>query len=183
MSIAVLLGSTRAGGNTEQLVDLVLDGVDHSKYVLSESNIHTIIDQRHDPEGFQPVEDDYDELIQEVLGHDVLVFATPVYWYGVSSPLKTFIDRWSQSLRSTKYNFKELISQKKAYIVVVGGDDPHIKALPLIQQLKYTFDFVNLPLEGYIIGKGGKPGDIHQDDRAVQHAKWLNGRFKELNKS
>ncbi|GIP23471.1 flavodoxin family protein [Paenibacillus sp. J22TS3] len=180
MSIAVLLGSTRAGGNTEQLVDLVVDGVSHHKYVLSESHIETIIDQRHDPEGFQPVPDDYDRLIQKILEHDILIFATPVYWYGVSGTLKTFIDRWSQSLRSPDYNFKELISQKKAYIVVVGGDDPHIKALPLIQQLKYTFDFVNLPLEGYLIGKGSKPGDVLQDTRAVQNAKWLNTQLKEL---
>ncbi|RUT31697.1 flavodoxin family protein [Paenibacillus zeisoli] len=179
MSIAVLLGSTRSGGNTEQLVDQVVEGINHSKFVLHEKNIQTIVDQRHVPEGFQPVQDEYDELIQRVLEHDILIFATPVYWYGVSSPLKTFIDRWSQSLRSTDYNFKELISQKKAYIVAVGGDDPHIKALPLIQQLKLTFDFVGLPLEGYIIGKGSKPGDILADSRALLNAKWLNEQLKE----
>lgn len=174
MSIVVLHGSTRDGGNTEQLAELVLKGIPHENILLRDKNILPIHDLRHDEGGFCPVEDDYDEVIQKVLEHDVLIFATPVYWYGMTGILKNFIDRWSQSLRDERYDFKGLIAQKKAYVIAVGGDQPRIKALPLIQQFKYTFDFVNLPFQGYIIGKASKPGDIVNDTRAAQEAQWLN---------
>ncbi|MBP2001585.1 multimeric flavodoxin WrbA [Paenibacillus shirakamiensis] len=178
MSVVVLQGSARAGGNTEELVELVLQDIPHTHVILRDHEIQPIVDQRHAEGGFQTVEDDYDALIQQVLEHDILIFATPVYWYGISGTLKTFVDRWSQSLRSQEYDFKSLISGKKAYVVVVGGDDPRIKALPLLQQLKYTFDFVGLSFEGYVIGKASKPGDIASDERALHDAKGLNAQLK-----
>ncbi|MNO40546.1 putative NAD(P)H-dependent FMN-containing oxidoreductase YwqN [compost metagenome] len=180
MSIVVLHGSTRDEGNTEELTELVLKGIPHHNILLRDKHILPIHDLRHAEGGFHPVEDDYDELIQEVLEHDVLIFATPVYWYGMSGILKNFVDRWSQSLRDERYDFKGLIAKKKAYAVVVGGDQPRIKALPLIQQFKYTFEFVNLPFEGYIIGQASKPGDLVNDTRAIKEAEWLNAELKEL---
>ncbi|GGH37525.1 flavodoxin family protein [Paenibacillus segetis] len=178
MSIAVLHGSTRDGGNTEGLAQLVLDGIPHTEIKLRDKKILPIHDQRHDEGGFDAVDDDYDEIIREVLKHDVLVFTSPVYWYGISGTLKNFIDRWSQSLRDSSYDFKGTIAQKKAYVIVVGGDNPRIKALPLILQLKHTFDFVGLGFEGYIIGKASKPGDIVNDSRAAVEAAWLNDELK-----
>ncbi|GAA0134832.1 flavodoxin family protein [Paenibacillus sp. YSY-4.3] len=178
MRIAVLHGSTREEGNTEALTEVVLEGLDRTDIYLREKTILPIHDQRHEEGGFDPVDDDYDDIIHEVLEHDILVFATPVYWYGPSGILKSFIDRWSQSLRDTRYDFKETMSRKKAYVIVVGGDNPRIKALPLIQQLKYTFDFVGMPLEGYVIGKASRPGDISGDSRALAEAQWLNGELR-----
>lgn len=180
MSIAVIYGSSREDGNTEALAEVTLEGVPHEKIILREKNIFPIHDQRHTEGGFDPVNDDYDAVISEVLKHDTLVFVTPVYWYTVSGLLKNFIDRWSQSLRDPRYDFKALLSQKKAYILVAGGDDPRVKALPLIQQLKYTFQFVGMELAGYVIGKASKPGDMKYDSKAIMEAKWLNQQFKNL---
>lgn len=178
MRIAVLQGSARDGGNTEELTKLVLDGIPYTNFLLREMEIKPIHDQRHEQGGFDPVDDDYDHLILEVLSHDVLIFATPVYWYGASGLLKNFVDRWSQSLRDVRFDFKELMSHKKAYVVVVGGDNPRVKALPLIQQLQYTFDFVGLPFAGYVIGKGSKPGEVLNDVRAIREAEALNAELR-----
>ncbi|WHX49661.1 flavodoxin family protein [Paenibacillus woosongensis] len=178
MRIAVLHGSTREEGNTEALTEIVLDGLERTDIYLRGKTIRPIHDQRHEEGGFDPVDDDYDGIVQDVLEHDILVFTTPVYWYGPSGILKNFIDRWSQSLRDTRYNFKEAMAKKKAYVIVVGGDNPRIKALPLIQMLKYTFDFVGMPLEGYVIGKASRPGDIKGDSRALAEAQWLNRELK-----
>lgn len=38
------------------------------------------------------------------------------------------------------------------YVVIVGGDNPKLKALPLIAQFQYIFDFVGSSFEGYVIG-------------------------------
>lgn len=178
MSIAVLNGSARAGGNTEKLTEIALSGLAYKEIILRDKRILPILDQRHEEGGFQPVDDDYEQVIQEVLEYDTLLFVTPVYWYGISGVLKNFIDRWSQSLRDSRYDFKGQIAGKKAYVIVVGGDNPRIKALPLIEQLKYTFEFVGITFEGYIIGKASKPGEILQDEQALLEAKWLHGILK-----
>lgn len=133
MKILVLQGSSRENGNTEQLSQLVLQGIPHTQIHLREKNIRAIHDQRHDQEGFTAVDDDYDAIVEAVLEHDVIVFATPIYWYGMSGFMKDFVDRWSQSLRDKRYSFKQALAQKQAFVITTGGDDPRVKGLPLIQ--------------------------------------------------
>ena len=82
--------------------------------------------------------------------------------------MKNFIDRWSQTLRDPKYpDFKSKMASKKAYVIAVGGDDPYIKGLPLIQQFQYIFDFMGIEFVGYILGNGNKPGEVLQDEAAL----------------
>jgi len=174
MKILVLQGSSRDEGNTEQLVSLALEGIPYTNIRLREQHIKPIFDQRHAPGGFTAVDDDYDAVIEAVLAHDFLIFATPIYWYGMSGQMKNFVDRWSQSLRDRRYAFKEALGQKQAYVITTGGDQPTIKGLPLIQQFQYIFEFVGMPFTGYIIGEGNKPGEILRDQRALSNAKQLN---------
>jgi multimeric flavodoxin WrbA len=178
MKILVLQGSSRENGNTEQLTSLALEGIPHTTIRLREKRIEPILDQRHEPGGFTAIDDDYDAVIDEVLAHDIIVFATPIYWYGMSGYMKDFVDRWSQSLRDKRYAFKEALGQKQAYVITTGGDEPTIKGLPLIQQFQYIFSFVGMPFAGYIIGEGNKPGEILQDEKAVADAKRLGERLK-----
>lgn len=177
MKVLVLQGSSREHGNTELLVSLAVEGIPHTTIRLREKKILPILDQRHDPDGFAAVADDYDEVIESVLAHDILVFATPIYWYGMSGHMKNFVDRWSQSLRDKRYAFKDALGQKQAYVITTGGDEPHIKGLPLIQQFQYIFSFVGMPFAGYIIGEGNKPGEILEDEKAVADAKRLRDRL------
>lgn len=178
MEILVLHGSSRDEGNTEQLTNLALEGIPHTSILLREKEIRAIHDQRHDREGFTPVADDYDGVIEAVLAHDILIFSTPIYWYGMSGHMKNFVDRWSQSLRDKRYAFKDSLAQKHAYVITAGGDQPRLKGLPLIQQFQYIFGFVGMPFDGYIIGEGNKPNDILGDKRAIAEAKILNGLLK-----
>ena len=38
------------------------------------------------------------------------------------------------------------------YVVIVGGDNPKVKALPLIAQFQYIFDFVGSSFEVMLLG-------------------------------
>lgn len=178
MKILVLHGSSREAGNTEQLTNLALEGIPHTSIHLREKDIRAIHDQRHDAQGFAPVEDDYDEVVEALLAHDILIFSTPIYWYGMSGHMKNFIDRWSQSLRDSRYAFKDTLAKKHAYVITTGGDEPRLKGLPLIQQFQYIFGFVGMPFDGYLIGEGNKPGDVLADQTAVADAKVFNERLK-----
>lgn len=167
MPIAVIYGGTRPNGNSEILTEQVIQEIATEKIYLRDYHIQPIIDMRHAEEGFQERNDDYNSIIDRILPHDILIFSTPIYWYSMSGTMKNFIDRWSQTLRDPKYpDFKSKMASKKAYVIAVGGDDPYIKGLPLIQQFQYIFDFMGIEFAGYIIGNGNKPGEVLQDEAA-----------------
>jgi len=173
VKILVLYGSSRRNGNSEALADHLTRGLECTRIYLADKKITPIVDKRHAPEGFSPVDDDQDEIVRQLLAHDIIIFATPLYWYGMSGQMKLFVDRWSQSLRDTRYDFKNGMAGKKAIAVIAGGDNPRIKALPLVQQFQYIFTFMGMEFAGYVLGKGGKPGEVLQDERALGEADQL----------
>lgn len=180
MSIAVIYGSSRENGNTEELTEIALHGLNVEKIKLRDYVVQPIHDQRHAENGFTTVSDDYDSLVERMMKHDTLIFATPIYWYSMSGLMKNFIDRWSQTMRDSKFpDFKEQLGKKKAFVIAVGGDTPHIKGLPLIQQFNYTFQFMGISFEGYVLGTARKPGDILNDQLAFSSATELNLKLKE----
>ncbi|MFC4101388.1 flavodoxin family protein [Paenibacillus xanthanilyticus] len=166
MGIAVLYGSSRRGGNSDLLADRLVEGKEAARYYLSGSRIEPIIDYRHTEPGAYP-EDDYRSILDGVLGADTLVIATPIYWYGISAPLKLFIDRWSQSLREDRQGFLEAIRGKRAYLIAVGDDEPGRKGLPIVEQFRHIFDFVGVELAGYALAEGNKPGDVLADAQSL----------------
>jgi multimeric flavodoxin WrbA len=179
MNIVALIGSSRDGGNSEQLTNLVLKDIPYKKLYLKDLHIKPIHDLRHAREGFQKVEDDYDMVIEELENSDMIVFATPIYWYSMSGIMKNMIDRLSQAIRDNRYpKLKERLKHIKTIAVIVGGDEPRVKGLPLIQQFQYTFEFLDMSFWSYIIGEANRPGEIMNDSIALSHAALLNEQIK-----
>ncbi|GHO53009.1 flavodoxin family protein [Ktedonobacter robiniae] len=179
MKTLAIYGGSRKNGNSEQLTKELLKGTSYSSIHLSDYHIKPIVDQRHDSNGFDAVDDDYSLVLEQVRAHELLVFTTPLYWYGMSGLMKNFVDRWSQSFRDTSINFKMEMATKRAFVVIVGDDEPQKKALPLAQQFQYIFDFMNMPLVGYLIGNGRKPGDIQNDLNTLENAATWRGKLLE----
>lgn len=85
----ILLGSARGDGNTRRAVDRLCGQlgdratlIDLSARVISP---FSYIKSNHG--------DDFPVIIDQMLVHDQIVFATPVYWYAMSGLMKTFFDR------------------------------------------------------------------------------------------
>ena len=53
------------------------------------------------------IHDDADTIAQKMLTADVLVFATPVYYYGMCGQMKTMLDR-ANSLFPSDYQFRDI---------------------------------------------------------------------------
>lgn len=182
MAIAIISGSSRDNGNTEELARVVTQDLPATWFRLRHYRITPIHDQRHDPDGFVPVSDDYNRLIQELLAYDIWLFASPVYWYGFSGLMKNFIDRWSEVMRRHDLAFSEQIGQKLAALTLVGGDQPHLKALALIQQFYWICDYMRMPFVGYALGEANRPGEIENDPRALATAHTLHQTLSALHK-
>lgn len=52
------------------------------------------------------IKDNTTEVMEKVRTADVLVFATPIYYYAICGQLKTFLDRMNP-IYSAGHNFKE----------------------------------------------------------------------------
>ncbi|TDL35438.1 flavodoxin family protein [Jeotgalibacillus sp. S-D1] len=166
--LLIISGSSRENGNTEFLAKEAAKAYDGEvEWIhLRNQSILQIVDERHTANGFTSVEDDHRDLIKKMVKADSILFATPVYWYGMSGYMKTFVDRWSQALRDPELNFKEEMKNKPAYVITCGGDKVNLKALPLIQQFQLIFEFMGMDFKNYFIGEARKPGDMAKE--AVQ---------------
>ncbi|MCO7128029.1 flavodoxin family protein [Sporolactobacillus shoreicorticis] len=174
MNIIAFYGSIRDKGNSEKLADIALQNLAVTKIFLKDYHIDPISTHHHE-------NDDYQKLIRKQVLADIVLFVTPVYWYGMSSLLKLYIDRWSETLRDPSMpNFRERMRAKEVHLITVGGDEPYIKALPIVQQTQFICDFLQMKFAGYIIGKGDKIGDVLTDKNALNSAAHLNHYFKDL---
>ena len=62
--------------------------------------------------------DDFDELREQILASDMLVFATPLYYYGMTAQLKAVVDRFCSA--NPRISGKRL---KSALLAVAWNDD------------------------------------------------------------
>lgn len=178
MSVCAIYGSAR-NGNSEMLAELVLENINVTDIYLRDKHIEPVKDLRDTDIRIEMPEDDFEEVISTMLKHDILLFVTPLYWYGMSGIMKNFIDRWFQVLRDERYHFRETMSQKKAYVIVVGSG-AKMRGLPLVQQFQLIFDYFSTTFSGYILGNANHPKEILQDQQAILAAELLNKELRLL---
>ena len=78
-------------------------------------------------------------LIKEMIASDLIVFATPVYWYSMSAAMKLFFDNLSYLLDGDYKELGEKLSFKKIKLVSTGSD-AHLPTgfeVPFIQTAIY----------------------------------------------
>ena len=92
--------------------------------------------------------DDMAELLDEMVQADVIVLATPVYFYTMDAQLKTFIDR-------TVPRYTE-ISNKEFYYIVTAADTDKYMLEKTVEGIRgFTLDCLNNAIEkGIIYGTG-----------------------------
>ena len=118
LSTIALFSSSRRLGNTGQLMDRIARqlGIE----------VIDLVSQRMSPYDYEHRNrsDDFEPLMQRVLAHDQIIFATPIYWYAVSPAMKVFLDRISDFLE-----LPDLLPEgrrlrgKSAYVVCTSISD------------------------------------------------------------
>ena len=66
--------------------------------------------------------DQYFILVDKLLLHETIVFATPVYWYAMSGLLKSFFDRFTDLVTIRKTLGRQL-KGRKILVIAVGADE------------------------------------------------------------
>jgi len=131
MKVLALLGSPRKKGNTGLLLDEYLRGIKDAredaeiiKVNLQEKNLHGCMacEACHNAAiGQCVIKDDMQELYPLFRQADMVVYATPVYWWSVTAQLKAFMDR-CYALGPIKDSFA---GKKAALLMTYGGELPN----------------------------------------------------------
>jgi multimeric flavodoxin WrbA len=136
-----LFSSSRRRGNTGQLIDRIASELNIEVVDLASRRMSSY-DYDH-----RNREDDFEPLMQRVLAHDQIIFATPIYWYAVSSAMKVFLDRISDLLE-----LPDLLAEgrrlrgKNAYVVCTSiSDDPSAAFMDAFIEI---FDYLGMHFGG-----------------------------------
>ena len=123
MKITVLTGSSRKNGTSNYMADEFIRGAKESGHEIyrfdsAHADIKNCLGCNACGMGTKPCihKDDFVELREHLLNSDVIVFVTPMYYFGMSSTLKKVIDRFYSidSQLKNKQNKSVLISVQHA---------------------------------------------------------------------
>lgn len=97
--------------------------------------------------------DDMKEIKKEILSADMLVFATPLYYYGMSAQLKKVVDRFCS------FNGSLQSKHMKSALLAVAWNSDSWTFDALENHYKTLVRYLNLKDQGMILGRGcGTPG-------------------------
>lgn len=127
MRIASFLGSPRKNGNTAALLDSVLKGVNEGSdaqnefFFLHDMKIAPCNGcdacRKENSKGCV-IKDDMQKIYRSLAGADVIILATPIYWWSVTAQMKLMIDRI--------YGMDFKCGRKKvALLMTYGGELPN----------------------------------------------------------
>jgi multimeric flavodoxin WrbA len=167
-----VIGSPRKKGNTHILVSRILDG-SQEKGALTEilflNDLHI-----RECDGCHVCwkgkkcskKDDMNKVYPKIMNSDVIIFGTPVYWYGPTALMKCFVDRFVYFNCSVPF---EEENPKTAHL--------------LVQFFKKSIQYLEMNLIGTILAPGvSKRGDILAKDDLLEKGYKLGKKIAQYRK-
>lgn len=140
MKFFAIVGSSKVGGNTDRLTDAFLKGVADqghqiSKLHLGDTEIHPCLGcNACAQDGVCIQADGMERLLPAFLDCNVVVLATPVYFWGISAQLKAVIDRlYALGEKDPKGYYR--YPQKHCVLLTTAADSSrHFWTFELVEQ-------------------------------------------------
>lgn len=169
MKVLGLFGSPRRGGNTEVLLQETLrgaesEGAEIERVYLADYAI-TPCKECHgcDDTGHCVILDDMQKIYPKLQESDIIILASPIFFYGVTAWAKALIDR-SQPLWVRKYLLKNPSLRKKkkirkGFFISVGATKGPRVFEGAILTAKYFFDVLDAEYAGELVFRGVEAKD------------------------
>lgn len=167
--VLVLSASPRKGGNSDLLCDQFMLGAKEAgnqveKILLRDKKINYCVacDACQGNGGNCVQKDDMAGVLEKMIAADVLVMATPVYFYTMSAQMKTLIDR--------TYCRYTQITSKEIYFIVSAADSKKQAMERTLEGFRgFTFCLDGAKEKGIIYGTGAwNIGDIKKSSAMRQ---------------
>ena len=179
MHVLAFIGSPRRGGNCDQLADAILAGAAEAGHATEKvylaDHALTPIDAVYGSEDnwTDARQDVADALLDRLLAADVVVLASPVYWFSVSGLMKLFVDRFALYHRDGE-RLLDLIPGKRL-VVALSCADPEPGYLELVLgPLRQTAKWLRLEWAGEVVASDvADPGDLRAKPQVLAQARAL----------
>ncbi len=127
----ILNGSHNRFGKTTELIQKLYPTTETIKlidYTIELYNYDEIYSEK----------DDFLTIINQILDYDEIIFATPVYWYSMSSLMKIFFDRLTDLIGTQEKIGRKLMGKKVRVITSsIGNNLGNNFFLPFEETLNY----------------------------------------------
>lgn len=158
MKIIILQGSPNKKGSTAMLSEEFTRGAEEAGHNIERIDI---VEKKINPcigcvacgyEGPCVQKDENEEVRVKILGADMVVFATPLYYYGMTAQLKIVIDRFCA------YNSSINRKHMKSVLLAVAWNSDDWTFNALESHYQTLVNYLNLENQGMVLGRGcGSP--------------------------
>lgn len=176
MKILVITGSPRKNGNSNTLADNFIKGAQEAGHTVVRfdsafKNVHPCIAcNKCGMNGQCVFRDDFEFVKANIIDSDAVVFATPMYYFGISAQIKAVIDRFC-AING------QISKPKKAALLMTYADTSEKEAQPIINHYEVLLNYLGWTDIGKIIAPGvWVEGDImntHYPQKAYELGKNL----------
>ena len=154
MKIVVLTGSPRKNGNSAYLAEQFIKGKEEKGHeVFRFDCAFKQVEpcracNRCSMNGPCILNDDFQELRPKLIGADMVVFATPMYYFGISAQMKRVIDRFYAINGQIKG------APKKAAFLMTYADTSRKEAEPMLVHYHTLMDYLGWTSVGEVVASG-----------------------------
>ena len=174
-SILILKGSPREKGNSAVLADQVFAGAKEAGAKVESVYLPGLDIQPCDAcdvcqDGYEGciIEDDMQALYPKLTAADVIVIASPIYWFTISSQTKLCIDRWY----ALETKAGSALRGKQLGIVLVYGDDDLYTSggINAIHTFESIARYIGMEITGMVYGTAHKLGEAEKQPELMAKA-------------
>ena len=179
MKVLGIMGSPRRKSNTEILLDRALEGAREAgaeveKMLVSKLKISPCLEiYACRKDGNCAIKDDMQLLYKKLLEADHIVFASPIFFYGITSQAKAIIDR-CQALWVRRHVLgmgKEDNRVRRGVFISVGATQGKKLFDGAVLTVKYFFDAIGVKYSGDLLVRGiDNKGQIGEYPAALEDA-------------
>ena len=188
MRITTLLGSAKKKGNTATVLGWVEEelkslGHDAERVYLNSKSIRGCLGCakcRENPDEIACVQkDDAIDIMEQMISSEVVLFASPIYFWGFSAQIKALIDRgYSLVTNYHKPGHTSLMEGKRIGLLVTGADPYEDNAEGMFTTFDRIVDFLLARKSGELyVGECSVPSELSEEvkDKALELARSLVG--------
>lgn len=178
MKIVLLEGSPNKHGSSNLLADCFKQGAEEAGHTVeiidaAHADIHPCTGCIHcGYEGPCVQKDDVEQFRKQILDADMMVFVTPLYYYGMSAQLKALIDRFCA------FNSSIQSKHMKSALIAAAWNSDSWTFEALESHYKTLVRYLNLTDMGMVLGKGCGSPAMTKHSPCTQQAYELGNRLK-----
>lgn len=167
--VLILSGSPRKGGNSDLLCDEFMRGAIEAGHEVEKIRVqekevaYCVACYACQNTGVCAIKDDMAEIMQKMIDCDVMVLASPVYFYSIDAQLKAVIDRsvcrWTE------------VKNKEMYYIMTAADGETASMDTTLACFRGYADCINGAVEkGIVYGTGVYQAGEVKDTKHMQEA-------------